>query len=207
MSLARFLGRFVPVGLTLAFGGCYTDDHYGYCSYQCDSGYQGGDGSGNNPDGSIPECLSGVASGSIDTGRNLELDSGYVGISGEYFGDGAWRFAFSCDTAQPSSGVPCNYDMTVSSVDGTIESFAPENLENGDFLGPARGPGGSDAVNLNAVTDYDIDAFTLEATPGSTLEVSLTLDGQCALAFFYWLENGQVVSDNQTLVDLTPSAP
>ena len=62
-------------------------------------------------------------------------------------------------------------------------------------------------MNLNAVTDYDIDAFTLNATPGSTLEVSLTLDGQCALSFFFWLENGVVVSDNQTLVDLTPSTP
>jgi len=37
--------------------------------------------------------------------------------------------------------------------------------------------------------------------------VSLTLDGQCALSFFFWLEDGAVVSDNQTLVDLTPSAP
>ena len=97
--------------------------------------------------------------------------------------------------------------MTVSPVDGTIDSFAPEGLESGDFLGRAPGTAGSDAVNLNAVTDYDIDAFTLQATPGSTLEVSLTLDGQCALAFMFWLENGEVVSDAQTLVDLTPSAP
>jgi hypothetical protein len=205
MSSARRIGRFVPIGLTLVFSGCYTDDHYGYCSYHCDDGYYGD--SGNNPDGSIPACLSGVAAGSIDTGRYLELDPGYVAVSGEYFGDGAWRFALSCDTAQPSSGLPCNYDMTVSPVNGRIESFAPEGLEKGDFLGPALGTAGSDAVNLNAVTDYDIDAFTLNATPGSTLEVTLTLDGQCALSFFFWLENGVVVSDNQTLVDLTPSAP
>jgi hypothetical protein len=205
MSIARSIGRFVPLAVTLVFGGCYTDDHYGYCSYHCDDGYYGD--SGNYPDGSIPACLSGVASGTIDTGRYLELDPGYVAVSGEYFGDGAWRFALSCDTVQPSSGVPCNYDMTVSPVNGTIQGFAPEGLENGDFLGRAPGTAGSDAVNLNAVTDYDIDAFTLTATPGSTLEVSLTLDGQCALSFFFWLEDDAVVSDNQTLVDLTPSAP
>lgn len=205
MSITRRLGRLLPVGLTLVFGGCYVDDHDGYCDYHCDDGYYGD--SGSNPDGSIPACLSGVAGGTIDTGQYLELEPGYVAVSGEYFGDGAWRFALSCDTVQPSSGVPCNYDVTVSPVDGRIESFAPEGLEDDDFLGPAAGTAGSDAVNLNAITDYDIDAFTLTATPGSTLEVSLTLDGQCATSFFFWLENGVVVSDDQTLVDLTPSVP
>jgi hypothetical protein len=204
MTLARGLGRLVPLGVTLVFGGCY-DDHY-HCDYHCDDGYYGDSGN-PPPDGSIPACTSGVASGTIDTGSYLELDPGYVAVSGEYFGNGAWRFALSCDTVQPSSGVPCNYDMTVSPVNGVIQDFAPESLESNDFLARAPGTAGSDAVNLNAVTDYDIDAFTLMATPGTTLEVSLTLDGQCALSFFFWLENGQVVSDNETLVDLTPSAP
>jgi hypothetical protein len=205
LALVRHVGRLFPLGVTIVAAGCY-DDHP-HCDYQCspNDGYYGGASGGNG--GVTPGCISGVTTAPIDAERYLELDPGYVGVSVEYLGAGAWRFAMACDTVQPTSGVPCNYDMTVSPVDGSIGSFAPESLEASDSLRAVQGTTGREGVNLTTVTDYDIDAFTLEATPGSTLEINLTLDGQCASPFMFWLEDGNVVSDPHTLVDLTPSAP
>lgn len=200
---ARHFGRFAAIGLTVAAAGCY-DDH---CDYHCGDTYYDGSSGGTGGGGVTPGCISGVANSTIDSGVYLQLDPGYVGVSAEYFGGGAWRFALACDTAQPSSGVACNYDMTVSPLSGSIDSFAPESLESVDSLRSVPGTSGGNGVNLTAVTDYDIDAFTLEATPGAPLEINLTLDGLCASPFLFWSEQGSVVSDDHTLVDLTPSTP
>jgi hypothetical protein len=202
-SFARCIARLASVGVTLVAAGCY-DDHTHYV-YHCD-GYSCDGSNGDYPDGgTTPGCISGVANETIDTGQFLELDPGFVGVSGEYFGNGAWRFAMACDT--PTSGYPCAYDISVWPLDGDIQSFAPENLEQNDHLIASTGSGGKQGVNLTTVTDNDIDAFTLEATPGSTLEVNLTLDGLCASPYFFWSENGKIVSVSSTLVDLAPTTP
>src|SRR6516162_7513309 len=101
LTLARRVGRLIPLGMTLAAVGCYEADHH-----HCDPYYdQCGDYPGNpQPPGAVPVCTSGVAKATIDMGAYLQLDSGYVGVSAEYFGAGAWRFAMACDTAQPTSG-------------------------------------------------------------------------------------------------------
>jgi hypothetical protein len=185
-------GRLHPLVCTLFLGGCYDDS--GYHSQQ-----------GYYPDGATVSCSSGSDSQGIDSGRYLELDPGSVGVTAEAFAEGAWRFAMACDT--PRSGAVCHYDLTVTPVDGSISSFTPESLEEGDVLSSTPGAYGADAVNLDAFTDYDIDGFTLTATPGSTLELNVVLDGNCAAPFLFWIEANNVVSGQKTLTDLTPSSP
>ncbi|HTQ06206.1 MAG TPA: hypothetical protein VMI54_20230 [Polyangiaceae bacterium] len=195
------MGRLLPSVFALALGGCVVDS--GYHDGYYDNGYPGG--YSPPPSGSYPICSSGVDQQGIDTGQILELDPGYVGVTAEYFGNGAWRFAMACDT--PSSGAVCNYVVTVTPVNGAIASYAPEGLEQNDILSTVPGAYGADAVHLDALTSTDLDGFTLQADPGSTLEVEVTLDGNCAASYLFWVEGNNVVSGQRTLTDLTPSAP
>ncbi len=200
----RFLprpGRLLPSVVAFALGGCVVDS--GYHDGYYDDGYQGTDYP--PPSGSTPICSSGVDQRAIDTGQYLELDPGYVGVTAEYFGEGAWRFAMACDT--PSSGAVCNYVLTVTPVDGSIASYSAEGLEQNDLLGTVPGAYGGDAVHLDALTSSDIDGFTLQASPGSTLEVDVALDGSCASPYLFWVENDTVMAGERTLTDLQPSTP
>lgn len=200
----RFLqrpARLLPSVVALALGGCVVDSDYHHGFYD-----DGSSGTYYPPQtGNYPVCSSGVDQQSVDTGQYLELDPGYVGITAEYFGDGAWRIAMACDT--PSSGAVCNYVVTVTPVDGSIASYAPEGLEQNDLLSTVPGAYGADAVHLDALTSSDLDGFTLQATPGSTLELDVALDGNCASPYLFWVQNNIVMAGERTLTDLQPSAP
>jgi hypothetical protein len=160
--------------------GCYTDDGYYY-----DPTY----------------CQPGVEEASIDAGGILILDPGRVGATAEYLGDGAWRFAAACDT--DLTGVRCNWRIRVTPLDGIAGSLAPESLEDEDELFD-DGDGG---VLFDALTDFDIDGFTLETTPGATVRVDVALDGSCGGPFFFWLDREQVFTGVTPSVELTPSDP
>jgi hypothetical protein len=193
--LSHLVRRFATLGLPLALFGCYVDAGHG--AYY-DDGY--GDGYAPYPNG--PSCSSGVTASTIDTGVYYPLDPGLVGISAEYFGDGAWRFATACDT--PVSGYTCGYLLNVVPVDdGIIYSVAPEDLEPGDNLGILA----NGAAHFDVETGADLDAFTLEATPGSTLEVRASLDGYCATSYLLWFSGGASPLATTGGVDLTPSSP
>jgi hypothetical protein len=196
MRHSTLIARVVLLLAPLLAGGCVVDagpHHHGYYDYY----YYGG-----GPNSSGPTCSTGVSASTIDTGSYYPLDAGLVGISAEYFGDGAWRFATACDT--PQSGYDCNYVVTVTPLDGVIDSVAPEALEGSDLLSlEVNGD-----AHFSAVTAADIDAFTLEATPGATLEVSATIDGYCATPYVLWLSGGRTPDAPQTAaLDLTPSSP
>jgi hypothetical protein len=148
-------------------------------------------------------CQPGSEEASIDTGGILILDPGRVGATAEYLGDGAWRFATACDTA--ITNVRCNWQLTVTPLDGVITTFAPETLEDDDFLEP--GGVGDESVVFDAVSDVDIDGFTLDATPGATLRVDVALDGACGGPFFFWLDRGEPLGGITPSVELTPSEP
>ncbi len=193
--------RLLPSVLALAVGGCVVDAGY---QGRYDDDYYGGTYS-PPPSGNYPVCSSGVDQQTIDSAQYLELDPGYVGVTAEYFGNGAWRFAMACDT--PTSGYSCNYVVTVTPVQGSIASYAAESLEQNDYLSTVSGAYGADAVELDAITSNDLDGFTLQATPGDTLEVDVQLDGNCASSYLFWVENNDVVSGQRSLTDLTPSAP
>ena len=62
-------------------------------------------------------------------------------------------------------------------------------------------------MRLVATSDTDLDAFTLDATPGSTLELDTILDEQCGGSYVHWLNAGRVVHAHTQAVDLTPSSP
>ena len=186
----------------LAVPGCYEDDPYVYCAGSgCESYYGPGpdDGGGGN------YCAAGIGAGDIDTGSTLDLDPGMgAGVTAEYLGDGAWRIATACDTTQ--SGYPCQWDLLVTALDGRIAGFASEGLERNDSLDRSTSPDG-DAVRLVASNDYDLDAFTLDVTPGATLSLDVLLDNQCGGTLLSWLEHDRVVSAATQITDLTPTAP
>jgi len=188
LSVLAFAGA-----LALGSAGCHDDhDHYYY-----------DDGSYNDN-----QCAAGFDQFGIDTGQTLDIDPGVgVGVTAEYLGNGAWRFAAACDTAY--SGYPCAWDILVSGVDGAIQGFKSESLERSDVLdwSPSTQNGPADAARLIATTDYDLDAFTLDADPGATLDVDVILDGQCGGTYLHWLNAGRVVNAHTQAVDLTPSAP
>jgi hypothetical protein len=166
----------------LLASGCYTDDSLDY-----DPMY----------------CQAGIEEASIDAGGILILDPGRVGATAEYLGDGAWRFATACDTA--ITNVRCNWQLTVTPLDGAITNIAPETLENDDFLEP--GGATDESVVFDAITDVDIDGFTLDATPGATLRVDVALDGACGGPFFFWLDRDEPLAGITPSIELTPSEP
>lgn len=179
--------------LALGTGGCYDDD----AVYYYDDGSYGDS-----------QCAPGFDQFGIDAGPTLDLDPGVgAGVTAEYLGDGAWRFAAACDTA--ISGYPCTWDILVSAVEGEIQGFKSESLERSDVLdwSPSTQDGPADAARLVATTDVDLDAFTLDATPGATLDVDVILDGQCGGTYLHWMNAGRVVNAHTQAVDLTPSAP
>lgn len=184
----------------LALAGCYEDDPYVYCAGSgCDDYY------GPGYDGGGDYCAAGIGNGDIDTGSTLNLDPGKgAGVTAEYLGDGAWRIATACDTTY--SGYACQWDLLVVALDGHIKSFSPESLERNDLLDWSDSPDG-DAVRLVASNDYDLDAFTLDVTPGTTVSIDVLLDNQCGGTLLSWLEYGRVTYANTQITDLTPTAP
>lgn len=201
MRAARSFQVVLAVSGALAVAGCYEDDPYVYCA---GSGCQDYYGPGYDNGGS-DYCAPGIGSGHIDTGSTLDLDPGRgAGVTAEYLGDGAWRIAAACDTTY--SGYPCQWDLLVTALDGRLAGFAAEGLERNDVLDWSSSPDG-DAVRLVASNDYDLDAFTLDATPGATLSVDVLLDNQCGGTLFSWLENDRVVDAHTQITDLTPTEP
>ncbi len=181
VSSARSLLRRAALALSAGLAaGCYADDSYYYDPMYCEPG---------------------IEEASIDTGGILILDPGRVGATAEYLGDGAWRFAAACDTEL--TGVRCNWRIRVTPLDGITYAFAPESLEDDDELF-ADGEAG---VIFDTLTDFDIDGFTLETTPGATVRVDLSLDGSCGGPFFFWLDREQTLAGVTPSVELTPSEP
>ena len=154
-----------------------------------------------------PECDSGVSEGSIDADVLLELEPGDgVGATVEYASDGSWRFAVTCDTNK--SGVDCAWTLLVASIDGTIDDYAPEALEEEeDIIERFPSMAGSreeDGVLLDSLVDDDIDAFTVFATPGAGMFVSAQLDGECGGPFLFWTDGGEVETSATEATELFP---
>jgi len=143
----------------------------------------------------------------IDTGAYIEIDPGEgVGATVEYLGDGAWRVAVSCDTYYDPHARACTWDLLLTSVDGSIESFEPERLERDDVLDwyPTRR---DDSVRLFSTTDYDLDAVTLFTTPGAALRIDALLDDACGAPYLIWVEAGDYASSDAQVTDLYPTEP
>jgi hypothetical protein len=158
-------------------------------------------------DGPANNCVTDTEVSAIDRDGLLELDTGNeLAVSVEYTGDGAYRIAMTCDSN--TSGYGCLWDVLASSVDGTIDSFAGEELERQDFL--ADSPLSHDSEERNAVrlltfTEADTDAFTLQTTPGSSLRLEAYLDvDYCAGPYLYWFSGGEVRNSPSTTTELTP---
>jgi hypothetical protein len=188
----------VPFVLVAAFGtaGCYDD-----CD-DCPQYYSTPPPPGHPP----PSCASGVGAGSVDTGALLDLEPGEgVGTTVEIISEGTWRFAITCDSLV--SGVGCNWTVLVAPIDGVIDDYEPEALEDDDIIQRYPSIAGSqeeDGVHLDSLTDEDIDAFTVFATPGAGMFVSVQIDGHCAGPCLFWTDGGDVVNSETEATELFP---
>ncbi len=153
------------------------------------------------PPGYYPaSCSAGVSDGSVDENALLDLDPGRgVGTTVEVMADGTWRFAAACDTL--ISGTYCAWSVAVSPIDGDIESFEPEDLDEDDRLETF-----DDGVVLDAITTDGIDAFTVLATPGAGMRVNATIDGYCAGPYVFWTEDGDVENSSTNPTNLFPAS-
>lgn len=151
-------------------------------------------------------CEPGVVTADIDRAVFLELDAGYYAqASVEYAGDGFWRVAVSCDTAD--SGYRCFWDMVVSPIDAPLDLVEAEGLEAEDSATTFFRAPGVEAVHFMADTAYDVDAFTLATDPGAGLRVDVLLDDACAGPYLSWSENGEVVGSPTQVTELYPLEP
>ena len=182
----RHFSLMVPV-IALALGGCSDDGAPVYePAIECDE----------DPEQS-----------EIDRDGLIELDVGHeIAVGVEYTGDGAYRIAMTCDS--DTSGYGCLWDLFATSVDGTIDSFAPEDLERQDFLASTYISDDSetpDAVRIMTFTEGDVDAFTLQTTPGSTLRLETYLDVKyCGGPYLYWFSGGEVQNSSSVVTEFTP---
>jgi hypothetical protein len=190
------LGPLAVLVGALAAAGCYGD---------CDDcpPYYPPPPSGSAP----PSCQSGVSNGSIDADVFLDLDPGMgVGVTAEYASDGVWRFAATCDSLVSNAG--CNWTLLVAPIDGTIDDYEAEALEDVDIIQRYPSMAGSteeDGVHLDSLTDDDdIDAFSVFATPGAGMFVSASIDGNCGGPFFFWTDGGDVKTSKTEATELFP---
>jgi len=155
-----------------------------------------------------------VADVVIDAGGALELDPGAgVGVAIAYDGAGRWQLTTACDTVQTHE--VCEFDVLVSS-DASGEELSDGegvDLEAEDELS-APDPF---ALELQTVTDDDLDGMTFSASPGATVRVSvLFYDPQIDSQFNWtddprmlsWVGHGAVNWGAPTNpIDLTPDQP
>jgi hypothetical protein len=151
-------------------------------------------------------CEPGVVTADIDRAVFLELDAGYYAqASVEYAGDGFWRVAVSCDTAD--SGYRCFWDLVVSPIDAPLDFGETDGLEAADAVSTFFRAPGVLAVRFTTETTYDVDAFTLATDPGAGLRVDVLLDDACAGPYLSWSENGFVVGSPTQVTELYPLEP
>jgi hypothetical protein len=155
-----------------------------------------------------------VAQVVIDSGGALELDPGEgVGVIVEYAGDGLWQITTSCDTLITDE--VCSFDVLVT------------GDESGSELGDVQGVGLESedlafspdplAVELQFVTEEDLDGVTFEASPGASLRISALLYEPLIDSRFNWTDDPRLLSwvghgaVNQGAptnpVDLSPDQP
>ncbi len=174
--------------------GCYGDHDSG--------GHHSGYDDGYYDDG----CAPGILQTDIDRSGFLDLDPGLgAGATVEYAGGGFWRFAVSCDTFY--SGLPCEWDLIVSTIDAELSDVAPEGLEPSDSLARFVGDPDPNAVQLLTTTGDDIDAFTLQTEPGAGVSVDVLLDGACGGTYVSWLAGDEIVASDAQVTELFPLDP
>ncbi len=129
----------------------------------------------------------------IDTGATLSSPAGSgVGVFVQYTTGGHWTFTSACDTN--TSGDPCGFDLFVAGVDPATTLSSPSVLPstgtNGQgSLQPGDGirvlPDGT--LHFQTITSTSLDGFTLDATPGATLQLEMYLDTIPQPRFVYWI--------------------
>jgi hypothetical protein len=155
-----------------------------------------------------------VADVVIDAGGALELDPGAgVGVAIAYDGAGRWQLTTACDTIQTQQ--VCEFDVLVSS-DASGEELsdgAGVDLEAEDELS-APDPF---ALELQVVTDDDLDGMTFSASPGATVRVSVLFYDPAIDSRFNWTDDPRMLSwvghgavnwgAPTNPIDLTPDQP
>jgi hypothetical protein len=154
--------------------------------------------------GGSDDDATGIPESRIDTDATLtDISPGEgAGVFVEYQTGGTWRIRTSCDTRV--SGASCVWDIIVTPINGTVNTFVGEELESSDWLGRER----FDGVRLISFTDFSIDGVSIQATESVPVRLDVYLDGQPANRYIYWVGDGGLhrgAPDNP--IDLLPTAP
>jgi hypothetical protein len=163
-------------------------------------------GSGFEPEPEVAELA-------IDAQRGVELDPGAgVGVAVEYQGDGRWQIAAACDTNL--SGSACHFALLASSPEsssefGELERIGLEEEDELSLLDPF-------AVEMDWITEGDLDAAVFTTSPGASVRVSVLLfdpvpdsddDWTNDPRLLSWVGNGALhVGAPSNPVDLTPAS-
>jgi hypothetical protein len=138
-----------------------------------------------------------------DAGAQMSADPGNgVGLFVQYQGDGRWDLFTTCDTT--FSGAACNFDVVVSAEDGDYFTGVM-----GTDLDPASDVSMENDGTLRLVsnTSYGTDGVSFDASPGSTIELDVLLDGVPQPAFIFAVSGGVVMNGMPSnVVDFTPDA-
>lgn len=155
-----------------------------------------------------------VAELTIDSGAGLALDPGQgVGIGVEYAGEGRWAVTTVCDTAL--SDARCLFDILITS-DGSaagVDDVTGSDLESDDVLFSPD----PFALELDFVTEADVDGATFITSPGATVRLAALLydpvidsdsDWASDPRLISWVGSGAIHRGAPTNpVDLTPNRP
>ncbi|MFT3693720.1 MAG: hypothetical protein QM831_11305 [Kofleriaceae bacterium] len=104
----------------------------------------------------------------VSTGATFSYDPGVdAGVYMEYTSGGHWHFEWTCDTQLSEQG--CEF---TGSITGPISTASCFQCEAEDGFGVAN-----NEVTFDTITTSGVDGVDLDAAPGATLTLALTVDG------------------------------
>jgi hypothetical protein len=205
-TIARSLGLAVVVS-SWAFLGCGGGDNGGY-------GYGGG-GYGGSSTSTDDAGTSSNASGQpmlvvVDSNRTMSASPGQgVGVFTQYQTGGHWNIWWSCDTDKTS--LPCAFDVTVTTMSGTIANPAGQGLQGSDAFNQST----TQEVEAVTNTTTTIEGITFDTvvSDGTTpiITVDAKLNGVDDPSYFFFVQDGEINGGFQgSLTDplmFEPSSP
>ncbi len=140
----------------------------------------------------------------VDTGQTMTAQGGQgVGVFVEYSAGGHWHVLWACDTTL--SGLSC--DFTVNMTGTGIANATTQQFASSDML---TTPSPTQLV-ASTLTTTQIDEVDFDATPGSTIQVDVTVSGLRDGNFFFFVQDGKIDGNYQgPLTDpliFEPSSP
>jgi|HubBroStandDraft_6_1064221.scaffolds.fasta_scaffold354968_2 hypothetical protein len=142
---------------------------------------------------------------SLDTDATMTVKGGAgAGAFVQYGSGGHWDVYTSCD--YDTNGVPCSFNVVLSTVDRTATLSSPEGQALGSGDRAVLDADGT--ISLITTTTTGLDGVTFDADPGATVQFDMTLNGVDAPDLVDWVSAGKAVLGASTNpVDFIPTEP